>query len=147
MPRSIARTFWRAPRLYCLAAWLLALVAQSASAQAAPWTTNCAGGRFIASVETIQRQNWIEKAPTVYDQKQTSLRLPAWLGALRVTHASQGFLLSGEERLGRWTTVTVPPSLTLRMRLFGRAIYWPVKLPVFKETQACRDANGDLYVR
>lgn len=109
--------------------------------------TGCPGGRFVITVEAVQRQNWIEKAPTVFDRKESFVRLPAWLGRLTVVHASQGFLLSGEERLGQWTKVTVPPSVTVTLRIFGRAFYWPLTLPVTKDIKACRDSNGDLYVR
>jgi hypothetical protein len=146
MPRCLTPLLHR---LICLAACALALGAQRAPAHAAPGppAANCPGGRFVSTVEDVQRHNWIENTPTVYDRQETALRLPRWLGRVALTHASQGFLLSGEERLGRWTTVTVPPSVTLSGRILDRHFYLPIRLPVFKETQACRDENGDLYVR
>ncbi len=137
------------PLFSCAFLCLLALSAPLAPAHAAPVpaANNCPGGRFITTVEAVQRQNWIEKSPTVFDRKESYVRLPAWLGRLTIMHASQGFLLSGEERLGHWTEVTVPPSVTLTMRVFGKSIYWPITLPVVRDFKACRDANGDLFVR
>src|SRR5687767_15163557 len=87
----------------CLAVSALALAALAAADR--PPAHRCPGGRFVATVEDVQRHNWIENTPTVYDQEQTALRLPRWLGRIALIHASQGFLLSGEERLGRWTKV------------------------------------------
>jgi hypothetical protein len=134
-------------RLASLVVCLLALALSPAVVSARPSAANCSGGRFIATVADIQRQNWIEKNPTVYDQKQSMLRLPGWLGAIKLVHASQGFLLSGEERVGQWTVVTVPPTLTLSGSLFGKHIYTGLVLPVLRETRACRDLDGNLYVR
>jgi hypothetical protein len=145
MRRDAGARRWLAVVAGCLLA--LAIGAQTVAASALPVSGGCAGGRFITSVDTVQQQNWIEKSPTIYDQQQTALRLPRWLFQLKIVHASQGFLLSGEERLGQWTTVTVPPSLTLTATVFGKHLYWPLILPVLHETKACRDANGNLYVR
>lgn len=125
----------------------LTLALPAVVAPARPPLAGCSGGRFIATVADIQRQNWIEKNPTVYDQKQTMLRLPGWLGAVKLIHASQGFLLSGEERIGQWSVVTVPPTLTLTASLFGRHLYTGLVLPVLRQTRACRDLDGNLYVR
>ncbi len=136
-------------RLVWAVVCLLALCAPLLPAQAGslPLMGGCPGGRFVATVESVQRKNWFESSPTVYEQKEVYFRLPAWLGRLTVVHASQGFLLSGEERLGEWTQVTVPPSLTVTMRVFGKSYYWPLLLPVVRDTMACRDERGDLFVR
>jgi hypothetical protein len=120
---------------------------ETALASPRPLANNCPGGRYVTTVEVVQHQNWIQNSPTVFDRKESYVRLPAWLGRLTILHASQGFLLSGEERLGQWTKVTVPPSVTITMRIFGKPIYWPITLPVTRDIKACRDEKGDLYVR
>jgi hypothetical protein len=135
--------------LVSLAVCLWALAAPLGPAFAGSLTpaANCAGGRFISTAEVVQRQNWVEHSPTIYERKETFVRLPNWLGRFTVVHASQGFVLSGEERVGAWTPVTVAPSVTVTLRAFGRSLYWGFGLPVVRETKACRDLNGNLYVR
>ena len=127
--------------------WALAAPFGTAHAGPRPAVMSCAGGRFISTAEALQRQNWVEHSPIIYERKETFVRLPNWLGRFTVVHASQGYVLSGEERVGAWTPVTVAPSVTITLRAFGRSLYWGLGLPVVRETKACRDLNGNLYVR
>jgi len=127
-------------------ALLLALVPLAVHAAPAR-DTGCPGGRYVTTVEAVQHQNWIQASPTVYESTTRMLRLPRWLGSFSIIHASQGYLLSGEERVGQWTRVTVPPTLTVRLRAFDRSFYWGLRLPVARDFRACRDESGNLYVR
>lgn len=154
MTGEVSRCMMQAMARLVLAALVPLLVLGSlparllGGAQAAPGRDpGCPGGRYVTTVEAVQHQNWIQASPTVYESTTRMLRLPRWLGSLAVIHASQGYLLSGEERIGQWTRVTVPPTLTVRLRAFDRSYYWGLRLPVARDFRACRDESGNLYVR
>ena len=128
----------------CLASIVLVALSTVTPASAA---AGCSGGRLVTTVEAVRQHNWFQGSPTVYERTQRFVRAPRWLGQFSITHASQGYLLSGEERLGQWTPVTVPGSITVRLRVLDRSFYWPVLLPVLRDFKACRDEAGNLYIR